>query len=44
MTLLQSLYYLLIVVNYSGHLHRVITLMALNAVLNPMEGSEGQEI
>lgn len=37
------MYYLLIVVNYSGHLYRVTTLMTLNAVLNPMKGNKEHE-
>lgn len=42
-TCFQSLYYLLIIVNYSGHLHRVTTLMTLNAVLQAMKGNKEHE-
>jgi len=42
-TRFQSEYYLLIIVNCSGHLHRVTTLMTLNVMLNPMEGNKEHE-
>uniref|UniRef100_A0A8C8BG27 Protocadherin Fat 3 n=1 Tax=Otus sunia TaxID=257818 RepID=A0A8C8BG27_9STRI len=42
MTCFQSLYYLLITVNYSGPLHRLTTVMTLNTVLNPMKGNKDQ--